>query len=347
VRRRSSTARLENQNSPAPEVSTEADPPLLRKSQSVDELRGEERLTKTGIPQEGGVEIAKPGSYAARLAELRLLRTPVLGGGDKAEGQFETVSPAADPNSSEVERVAASLRKPNDDDEEDESRPVSPTHSTNSPGADHPFRLSTYLDFLPLTRSSPSIAKSTAPLSLSSSSAQTALPTGTGAATTRVDQDLTLAQMEQEIVKMEKELALAGTPRSFFTEEGDYDSVSLSPELPRTTAHPTAHSEAAAESPSTNHDIVTPRTARKWSIVEVERAYERMKRLLGSSSSSRMYTPSDVGGDSQVDRAVEESGEQAKTGMVSSLDIADEQVDDVFSPVRFVIISSLFRRYKV
>jgi len=334
-----------------PEVSTEANPPHLRKSQSVDELREEARLDNNAVngvvPTEGGVEIAKPGSYAARLAELRLLRTPVLGGGDKSGGQFETVVPAADPDSSEVEKVAASLRKPNDDDEEDESRPVSPTHSTNSPGADHPFRLSTYLDFLPLTRSSPSIAKSTAPLSLSSNSAQNALPTGTGAAATRVDQDLTLAQMEQEIVKMEKELALAGTPRSFFTEEGDYDSVSLSPELPRMTAHPTAHSESVADSPSTNNDVVTPRTARKWSIVEVERAYERMKRLLGSSSSSRMYTPSDVGGDSQVDRAVEESGEQAKTGMISSLGVADEQVDDVFSPVRYVVISSLSRRYKV
>ncbi|GAA5978013.1 hypothetical protein JCM5350_006298 [Sporobolomyces pararoseus] len=299
----------------------------IRKSRSLAELQdSEEVVTKV---EESSV---KAGGYAARLAELRLLRTPNLDGeGEKKVDSLEKVEPEMNTSTSkgQMERPEATPRRTTEEEEEvDDSRPVSPSHSTtNSPGADHPFRLSTYLDFLPLTQpsplanASPSNPNSTAPLALSSSSTgvQSAATTTKNDAT-KPDTNLTLAQMEQEIVKMEKELALAGTPRSFFTEEGDYDSVSLSPEVPRSFGPAALVTQSELETPSINENVVTPRTARKWSIVEVERAYERMKRLLGSSSSSRMYSPSDGGGDSQVDG----------NGKVEEV----ENGEDVFSPTR-------------
>ncbi|GAA6012957.1 hypothetical protein JCM11491_000920 [Sporobolomyces phaffii] len=292
----------------------------------------------------GGIPAVEPGErrlggYAARLAELKGLRTPTLDGADKRNSRFETAE--ADEIYAPVEppRLAARPGRSTEEEEDDESRPVSPTHFTNSPGAEHPFRLSTYLDFLPFSRPSSNGAAppaTTALLSLSatSTSAQRVDPSAS-TPNDALDQNLTLAQMEREIVKMERELALAGTPRSFFTDEASLDASH--------SDLPPSSSQSAMESPIVDESVATPQTTRKWSIVEVEKAYERMKRLLGSSSSSRMYTPSDAGGERQFKVGTEHESAGTETGMettVRPLAIAgNQEVDDMFSPVRYAAAS--------
>ncbi|GAA5962198.1 hypothetical protein JCM3765_003895 [Sporobolomyces pararoseus] len=340
VRRRQSSGGFEQLPPPPPLVSTVSPEGGIRKSRSLGELQEASKDKGQGVVGRMEEPSVKVGGYAARLAELRLLRTPNLDGDEEKKiDSLETVEPEmtrVPMKDEEVERPQATPRRTTEEEEEvDDSRPASPSQSTtNSPEAHHPFRLSTYLDFLPLaeptplSNASPANGNSTAPLSLSSSTStgvqNARTPTNNDA--TKPDASLTLAQMEQEIVKMEKELALAGTPRSFFTEEGDYDSVSLSPEIPRNFGPNALSTQSEVESPSINENVVTPRTARKWSIVEVERAYERMKRLLGSSSSSRMYSPSDGGGEHQID-----GNGKAEEG---------ENGDDVFSPTRAQVTSS-------
>jgi len=107
--------------------------------------------------------------------------------------------------------------------------------------------------------------------------------------------------MEQEITKMERELALAGTPRSFFTDDSNLD-LDLDSGSPIPCPPLDIRTSASQTSPLPGDDQpITPRTARKWSIVEVEKAYERMRRMLGSSSSSRIYTPSEVDGEVELE----------------------------------------------
>ncbi|GAA6024534.1 hypothetical protein JCM10207_008265 [Rhodosporidiobolus poonsookiae] len=145
-------------------------------------------------------------------------------------------------------------------------------------------------------------------------------------ASSSLGRSLTLDQMEREIARMEAELALSGRPHSFYDDStpkpGDIaafaspamegpDSLAVS-----TTSDlglPLTPSSSVPESPAPSLALlpadpaalsqVTPRTARRWSILEIEKAYERMKRMLGSSASSttgsafgggRAYAASDI-----------------------------------------------------
>lgn len=85
------------------------------------------------------------------------------------------------------------------------------------------------------------------------------------------DRSITMEQMEREIAQMEAELAASGTPRSM------YDSPYLS-----SIRSPAVDEEP--ESPSPPGSRITPRSAKRWSLIEMERAYERMKNLLASSN---------------------------------------------------------------
>ncbi|GAA5895236.1 hypothetical protein JCM6882_006624 [Rhodosporidiobolus microsporus] len=138
-----------------------------------------------------------------------------------------------------------------------------------------------------------------------------------------LDRSLTLDQMEREIARMEAELALSGRPHSFYDDstpkaadvatfssppsaaaapKGATDPKlgelgvplppSSEPESPSSTAIAfDASSSSTSSAPPLSQ--VTPRTARRWSILEIEKAYDRMKKMLGSSASS---TPGGDGG---------------------------------------------------
>lgn len=86
------------------------------------------------------------------------------------------------------------------------------------------------------------------------------------------DRSITMEQMEREIAHMEAELAASGTPRSM------YDSPYLS------SIRSPAVGDEEPESPSPPGSRITPRSAKRWSLIEMERAYERMKNLLASSN---------------------------------------------------------------
>ncbi|SGZ07089.1 BQ5605_C031g10991 [Microbotryum silenes-dioicae] len=139
------------------------------------------------------------------------------------------------------------------------------------------------------------------------------------------DGPLTLDQMEREIDRMEAELALTGGARSkrFATlglddsmlgpmdaatppRGGVGKSIELAGVLGNSTTSPlnwvapllTSSSEMERNPSQTSSNLssdITPRTARRWSIVEVERAYERMKRILASASSKSITAMSDSG----------------------------------------------------
>ncbi|BGP31503.1 hypothetical protein JCM10296v2_003268 [Rhodotorula toruloides] len=166
------------------------------------------------------------------------------------------------------------------------------------------------------------------------------------------ERPLTFEQMESEIARMEAELAASGrsslvaSPSS----RGGFDTpVKSSPN----TVHADppspspgslrAPSPAAALSPAaTSEDTVTPRTARKWSIFEMEKAYERMKRLLSLSSASGptpTYAPSEAGSTVEdgasfsgvdMDTALNNALEQAR-GLVGEED--DEDAQEVLAGV--------------
>ncbi|SCZ92087.1 BZ3500_MvSof-1268-A1-R1_Chr5-3g08329 [Microbotryum saponariae] len=140
------------------------------------------------------------------------------------------------------------------------------------------------------------------------------------------DGPLTLDQMEREIDRMEAELALTGggaRSKRFATlglddsmlgpmdaatppPGGVRKSVELAGVLGNSTTSPltwaapplTSSSEMERNPSQTSSNLssdITPRTARRWSIVEVERAYERMKRILASASSRSVTAMSDSG----------------------------------------------------
>ncbi|GAA5991873.1 hypothetical protein JCM10908_002249 [Rhodotorula pacifica] len=87
------------------------------------------------------------------------------------------------------------------------------------------------------------------------------------------DRSITMEQMEREIAQMEAELTASGTPRTLY--DSPYLSSIRSPE------------REEPDSPSPPGSRVTPRSAKRWSLVEMERAYERMKSLLAASSRDR------------------------------------------------------------
>ncbi|GAA5941655.1 synaptobrevin family protein [Sporobolomyces koalae] len=191
-------------------------------------------------------EATRAGGYAARLAELVALRTP----------SRLTFTPEH----------------------------ASPTLSTNSPGAEHPFRLSTYLDYWPLTEISHERAVDfeEAPLQAmigNNSSEPVADPSVIHG------DSLAIARMEREIAKMENERRLAGTPPSLVGDEGYSETSTVSPVISRTFST-FARTTCEADSPS-SAKLITPQSSRKWSIVEVEDAYNRMKQILGMSNASK------------------------------------------------------------
>ncbi|GAA6044360.1 hypothetical protein JCM8097_008408 [Rhodosporidiobolus ruineniae] len=88
-------------------------------------------------------------------------------------------------------------------------------------------------------------------------------------------------------------------------------------------ADPSSSSSAAALAAQ-----VTPRTARRWSILEIEKAYDRMKRMLGSSSGSGSgvavpapYPPSEVQEETEGD-VTPASEREAELDVESALDEA-------------------------
>lgn len=151
---------------------------------------------------------------------------------------------------------------------------------------------------------------------------------------------------------MEAELALAGRPQSFYEASpptpahdlsGANDSLALTTpvktlDTSTSTIEPPSPSVRSPSplgviSPAANPptDLVTPRTARKWSILEIEKAYERMKRLLGSSAASggstvsaapgqRGYAPSEA-----EESGAEDSASLAGVDVETALDKALEQ----------------------
>ncbi|GAA5909753.1 hypothetical protein JCM8208_005449 [Rhodotorula glutinis] len=192
----------------------------------------------------------------------------------------------------------------------------SPLHASlaRSPGDEHPFQLASYLNNSPAT-TPPAVATSARPSYLSAadllvSPTSHARPPAPPAGSPppppsfmlrtpppqqpRLDSTssaLTLADMESEIVRMEAELARAWRSPSMA-----YDASSPAPQDDGFHPHqggPLGGDDSGGQSPlvdgdaspAVSGDMITPRTARKWSIFEIEKAYERMKRLLGSSSS--------------------------------------------------------------
>ncbi|GAA5845065.1 hypothetical protein JCM9279_005422 [Rhodotorula babjevae] len=191
----------------------------------------------------------------------------------------------------------------------------SPLHTSlaRSPGDEHPFQLASYLNNSPAT-TPPAVATSSRPSYLSAadllvSPTSHAPPSPRPAGSppppptfalrappqpqTRLDSTssaLTLADMESEIVRMEAELARAWRSPSMA-----YGAASPAARDDgfNSAGGPLGGDDSAGQSPlvggdaspAVSGDMITPRTARKWSIFEIEKAYERMKRLLGSSSS--------------------------------------------------------------
>ncbi|GAA5837539.1 hypothetical protein JCM11251_002009 [Rhodosporidiobolus azoricus] len=177
------------------------------------------------------------------------------------------------------------------------------------------------------------------------------------------DRTLTLNQMEREIARMEAELALSGCPHSFYdnstpkaaqvaafssstpvptslsaTQGATTPSLSelgvpvpaSEPESPSSAAQAldssTPPTSSSAPPGSSSLSQVTPRTARRWSIFEIEKAYDRMKKMLGSSASStpgvggRNYAASDITEErsdmdgAEVDHGRDEKGLAKRTG---------------------------------
>ncbi|EGU13003.1 Proteophosphoglycan ppg4 [Rhodotorula toruloides ATCC 204091] len=158
------------------------------------------------------------------------------------------------------------------------------------------------------------------------------------------ERPLTFEQMESEIARMEAELAASGhsslvaSPSS----RGGFDTPVKSTPNPAHADPPSpspgslrAPSPAAALSPAaTSEDTVTPRTARKWSIFEMEKAYERMKRLLSLSSASGpvpAYAPSEAG--STLEDGASFSGVDMDTALNNALEqtrglVGEEEDED-------------------
>lgn len=160
------------------------------------------------------------------------------------------------------------------------------------------------------------------------------------------DRTLTLDEMEREISRMEAELALGGrrldTPASPFPEftsptPSQTESMMATPKVEQTSTPLLAPPEESftpclpgsprldrANSQSSSLNDITPRTARRWSIVEVERAYERMRGMLGSTKSFCLSEAGDV----SVEEAFETALRQAESsgGATGLADIEDDLV---------------------
>lgn len=164
------------------------------------------------------------------------------------------------------------------------------------------------------------------------------------------DRTLTLDEMEREISRMEAELALGGrrldlpaspipafgsptpsltesmmaTPKVDQSQSGTFLSPS-SAGPPTPVLPPPSSTLERGNSQSSSLNEITPRTARRWSIVEVERAYERMRGMLGST---RSFCLSEAGENVSVEEAFETALRQAHSsgGSTGLADIEDDLV---------------------
>lgn len=168
------------------------------------------------------------------------------------------------------------------------------------------------------------------------------------------DRTLTLDQMEREIQRMEAELALGGRrlektkdsplPLSFSPTPSQTESMMATPRMddshfapPSPVVPPPAVEESTSPLPSTAPTLernpsqsssvndITPRTARKWSIVEVERAYQRMRGMLGSTKSFCLTDDGEAGDDVTVEEAFEQVVKRSGEG-VTLADVEDDVV---------------------
>ncbi|GAA6057490.1 hypothetical protein JCM3770_000582 [Rhodotorula araucariae] len=225
-----------------------------------------------------------------------------------------------------------------------------------SPGGEYPFPLAGYLDnspgtsasvgrtswrpsFAPPTLSAPAsalgrsrsspanpyaAAQHGSPTALRSRSLHSPPASGHGAS----ENSLTLEEMKREIVRMEAELARVGQPQSPDQRDVAGDDASATPARAPTPVNG-ERDEQRAPSPSPAPispaavppaDLVTPRTARKWSILEIEKAYERMRRLLGSSRG-----PAALDAASEAGSLADDSASLAHIDVETALDSALEQ----------------------
>ncbi|GAA5926055.1 hypothetical protein JCM3775_005190 [Rhodotorula graminis] len=260
-------------------------------------LAGESRRpTVVGEAQDGGRGEDERGSSPRITRQMRFDKSPEPD--EAGEGELPHVADS----SPVVQRLLAPE--------------PSPLHASlaRSPGDEHPFQLASYLNHSPAT-TPPAVATSARPSHLSAadllvSPTSHARPAAPPAGSppppptftlrtplpqqARLDSSssaLTLADMESEIVRMEAELARAWRSPSMA-----YDASSPAAHEDGFHPHPAVPfggDDSGGQSPlvegdaspAVSGDMITPRTARKWSIFEIEKAYERMKRLLGSSSS--------------------------------------------------------------
>lgn len=157
---------------------------------------------------------------------------------------------------------------------------------------------------------------------------------------------LTLDEMEREISRMEAELALGGrrldTPASPFPEfssptPSQTESMMATPRVEQTSTPLLAPPEdpaptdllpspelQRANSHSSSISEITPRTARRWSIVEVERAYERMRGMLGSTKSFCLSEAGDVSVEEAFEAALRQAG--TSRGATGLADVEDDLV---------------------
>lgn len=143
--------------------------------------------------------------------------------------------------------------------------------------------------------------------------------------TTTDSKQLSVDEMEQEIARIESDLALGVPPvlqSNFDTSRSPISSPSGSPTLERSSLFPIPTSLERSSSLSSSINDITPRTARRWSMHEVELAYQRMKDMLGSS---RSYAISEAGtfaddremDDGEVEGAFERALRDASMGDLS------------------------------
>ena len=137
------------------------------------------------------------------------------------------------------------------------------------------------------------------------------------------DKQLSVDEMEHEVARMESELAVA-IPATSPVRQSTFDTSSLSgsPIFERSSLFPIPSSLERCASLSSSMTDITPRTARRWSMHEVELAYQRMKDMLGSS---RGYAISEAGtfaddremDDGEVEGAFERALRDASIGDLS------------------------------
>ncbi|KAK4701597.1 hypothetical protein P7C70_g4630, partial [Phenoliferia sp. Uapishka_3] len=164
---------------------------------------------------------------------------------------------------------------------------------------------------------------------------------------------LSVDEMENEIERMEAELKSGASPKIGVDSNSDQarnttptaatphpssiDKSSLGFPTPpsRAMAVTMTRSFSGTSNTSSQADNVTPRTARRWSIIEIELAYQRMKLLLGSSKSAGAASDSGTLGESVSefgDTDIEGAFERALRGSRGSRttdDGADEVLDNL------------------